>query len=269
MPLDTLYQPPSSASFRGAIKWIVIVSFAVFLCEFVARGFIWAYLGLVPSRILHQAWIWQPVTYLFVHGSFIHWLFNMLTLWMFGRELEARWGTAFFVRYYFVCGLGAALCLLVLMPNLTHPTIGASGAIFGVLIAFALMFPHETLYLYFFLPLKTWQAVALFAVIDIFAGLEGNLSLPTIIVHLGGMATGYLYLKSGEWRYARWSPRQWTISLMNAIRSRRRKPVVLHEVTDDLVKEVDRILEKVLREGADSLTPHEKQLMERYSKRKH
>ena len=195
---------------------------------------------------------------------------------MFGRELESRWGTVFFLRYFFICGLGAALCVILLSPHSSVPTIGASGAIFGLLAAFALVFPDAVLYLYFLVPVKAWQAVLLFGFIELFAGMEGGGAGLGRFAHLGGMVTGYVYLRSRDLVSLRTAAplRRLSDSIRRLFSrmpgvSSKRRPVEFHEVTDDLVKEVDRILEKILREGVDSLTPQEKQLMERYSKSKH
>ena len=106
-------------------------------------------LGLSPQAVFEQLAFWQPVTYMFLtHGGFGHLLFNMLALWMFGTELERTWGTRFFAKYYFVTGIGAAATSLLLSlvrrrRSTTAITIGASGAIYGVLLAYGMYFPHR------------------------------------------------------------------------------------------------------------------------------
>jgi hypothetical protein len=142
------------------------------------------------------------------------------------------------------------------------PTIGASGAVFGLIVAFAMLFPDAVLYMYFLIPLKAWQAAILFAFIEFFAGLEGGGMGIGRFAHLGGMLTGYLYLRlSGGF----------TIQFHNLLRSFKPKPrprVELHEVTDELVDRVDHILDKVLKEGVNNLTPEEKRIMDRYASTK-
>jgi membrane associated rhomboid family serine protease len=269
MAFEDMHRPLSSSGFQGAIRWLIIITGVFLLLQQFAPTFFISRFGLIPAKVLEDFWFWQLVTYMFLHGGIFHWLFNMLVLWMFGRELEVRWGTPFFLKYFFICGIGAALCVLLLSPNSHAPTIGASGAIFGLLVAFALVFPEAVLYLYFVVPVKAWQAAALFAFIEFFAGLSGGGAGLGRFAHLGGMLVGYVYLKSGEWGTLR------RMNPFSQVRegfkrwATRKKPVVFHEVTDDLVKEVDRILEKVLKEGAESLTPKERELMERYSKLKH
>src|SRR5437762_4329470 len=134
MPFEDIHRPLTAAGFRGAIRWIILISGAVLLLQQFFGAPMLEYLGLIPARVIENHWFWQVATYLFLHGGIFHWLFNMFILWMFGRELEVRWGTAQFVKYFFVTGIGAALCVLLLSPHSNVPTIGASGAIFGLLV---------------------------------------------------------------------------------------------------------------------------------------
>ncbi len=269
MAFEGMHSPLSSTNFRGAIKWIIILSGGGLVVQQFIGGPLIAGLGLTPLRVLQHYWLWQVFTYLFLHGGIFHWLFNMLVLWMFGRELEVRWGTPFFLKFFFICGLGSALFVLVVSPNSPIPTIGASGAVFGILTAFAMLFPHAVMYLYFVIPMKAWQAVVLFGLIEFFAGMSGGGAGIGRFAHLGGMVTAYLYLRSGDFFRIRIGGffRGWKSGFKNPFN--RSKTVVFHEVTDDLVVEVDRILEKVLKEGSDSLTPKERDIMNRYSKLKH
>ena len=126
-------------------------------------------LGLTPAAVFGRMWIWQPVTYLFLHGGFTHILFNMLALWMFGTELERLWGSSFFLRYYFVTGVGAGAAMLVasLVPSVfgegmyVTPTIGASGSVYGLLMAFAIFYPTRPLFMFPFpipIPAKVLRA---------------------------------------------------------------------------------------------------------------
>jgi membrane associated rhomboid family serine protease len=259
MAFEDLHRPLSAAGFRGAIKWILIISGLMLLAQQFAGSFLLYYLGLTPVLVLHRYWVWQVVTYMFLHGGFFHWFFNMFILWMFGRELEVRWGTLTFLKYFFVTGIGAAACVLLLSPRSIVPTMGASGAVFGVLVAFAMVFPEAVIYLYFLIPVKAWQAALLFAVIELFAGLEGGGAGIARFAHLGGMLTGYIYIRYG------W---EWKISFKRFFPIRRR-PVEFHELSDDLAKEVDSILDKILKKGVNSLSKREKEIMERYSSLKH
>ena len=262
MPFEDLHRPLSDAVFRGAIRWIILISGVMLVAQQFAGDWLVTYLGLIPNQVTGHYWLWQPFTYLFLHGGLFHWLFNMLIFWMFGAELERRWGTYEFVKYFFITGLGAAACVLALAPHSSVPTIGASGAVFGLIVAFAMLYPNAVMYLYFLVPMKVWQAAVLFAFIEFFAGLAGGGMGISRFAHLGGMLTGYLYLRF--WDASRIQIKGWFRSW-----HRPKRPVELHEVTDELVTRVDHILDKVLKEGVNSLTPEEKKVMDRYAKTKH
>jgi rhomboid family protein len=262
MSFEDLHRPLSNAGFRGAIRWIILISGGMLIAQQFAGEWLVFYLGLIPSQVIRHYWLWQPFTYLFLHGGLFHWLFNMLIFWMFGAELERRWGTVEFLKYFSITGLGAAACVLALSPHSSVPTIGASGAVFGLIVAFAMLYPNAVMYLYFLIPMKVWQAAVLFAFIEFFAGLSGGGMGISRFAHLGGMLTGYFYLKF--WDTSRIQIKGWFRSLR-----RTRPPVQLHEVTDELVTEVDHILDKVLKEGVESLTPEEKKIMDRYARMKH
>jgi membrane associated rhomboid family serine protease len=263
MAFEDLYRPLSNVVFRGAIKWIIIISGVMLVAQQFAGRWIVPYLGLVPAQVIDHYWIWQPVTYLFLHGGLFHWLFNMFILWMFGAELERRWGTVEFLKFFFITGIGAAVCILLLSPHSNAPTIGASGSVFGLIVAFAMLFPEAVLYMYFLIPMKAWQAAILFAFIEFFAGMDGGGMGVARFAHLSGMLTGYLYLRfSGSTSI---QLKGWFRSMIPEKKSR----VELHEVTDELVSRVDRILDKVLKEGVESLTPEEKRIMDRYARTKH
>src|SRR5688572_1522212 len=190
MAFEDMHRPLGAAGFRGAIKWIIIFSGVILVLQQVIGPILIGLFGLTPVMVLQHYFAWQLLTYLFLHGGVFHWLFNMFILWMFGRELEVRWGTPFFLKYFFICGIGAGLCVLALSPTSSIPTIGASGAVFGILVAFAKAFPQAVLYLYFMVPVKAWQAVALFGFIELFAGLNGGGAGLARFAHLGGMLTG-------------------------------------------------------------------------------
>jgi membrane associated rhomboid family serine protease len=197
-----------------ALKAIIAVNVAMFVAGWAIPGLI-EVLGLVPYRLVHQLYVWQLVTYMFMHGGALHVAFNMLALWMFGAELERTWGTRYFLKYYFVTGVGAGVLTVViaLLPFeytqfiYQYPTIGASGAIFGVLLAYGLTFPERPIFLYFVFPIPAKYFVLIVGAISFFSG--GGVAHAT---HLGGIVVGYLFLKSSrihpisevKYRYLKW-----------------------------------------------------------------
>lgn len=202
-----------------AVKALLAINVAMFLLAFVVEGIVMR-LALRPADLFEQFRIWQPLTYMFLHGGIGHILFNMLGLWMIGTELERTWGTRFFTRYYLITGLGAGLTQIVLgiVPSPVanqfyyQSTIGASGAIFGLLLAYALYFPHRTIYMYFLFPIPAKYFVMILGAITLLLALSGEGRGVAHTAHLGGLAAGYLYLKSGrfhpiaevKYRYLKW-----------------------------------------------------------------
>lgn len=199
------------------IKMLVIANVVAFVATFFARE-ITLWLGLSPIAVFTQGWVWQPITYMFLHGGVGHILFNMLGLWMFGVELERMWGTRYFLKYYFITGIGAALTTLMLafVPPFdrsiyTSVTVGASGAIYGVLLAYALYFPTRRMLLFFIFPVQMKYAVMIIGGIALLMSLEGPGGVAHT-AHLGGLVVGYLYLKSGrihplselKYRWVKW-----------------------------------------------------------------
>jgi membrane associated rhomboid family serine protease len=145
-------------------------------------------------------WPWQVLTYAFLHGSFNHLFFNMLGLWMFGSELEHIWGQKRFLQFYTASVIAAALTQL-LVDALLHsptPTIGASGGLFGLLLAFAMIFPNRIILLFFVLPMKAKWLVALYGVLELYQGVYVMNSGVAHFAHLGGMLGGLLMLR--YWR---------------------------------------------------------------------
>ncbi|HAY33095.1 MAG TPA: rhomboid family intramembrane serine protease [Ignavibacteria bacterium] len=139
---------------------------------------------------------WQIFTYMFLHGGFFHLLLNMFALWMFGVELENMWGQKRFLYYYFLCGVGAGLCNLLIAPMFTSvgPTVGASGAVYGILVAFGYLFPNRSIYIYGILPVKAKFLVIFYMLLEIFAVAGGQESNIAHIAHLGGGLVGLIYM---------------------------------------------------------------------------
>jgi len=194
--------------FPPVIKWLFISNIAawllmdILLAPFRIGGFplggsfgiLGYYLSLWPLG--ENFWPWQLFTYMFLHGGFLHLLFNMLALWMFGMELENSWGSKKFLVYYLLCGLGAGIANLIVAPliGLSAPTVGASGAVFGILIAFGMLFPQRPIYIYFLLPIPAKYFTAGYIGLELFYGVAGTADGVAHFVHLGGAAVGFVYM---------------------------------------------------------------------------
>ena len=194
-----------SGHFPPGVKWLLISNIAIFVVYFLDDRSGWgepfAALGLVPRHVLEIWGAYQLLTYMFVHSprGFEHILFNMFALWMFGADLERTWGTRRFLRYYFLCGIGAGLCVVV--GNLLYGTpdtrtIGSSGAVYGVLLAFGLLFPDTVVLFSFLFPIKAKYFVMIIGAIAFLSSLGATGGGVSHVAHLGGMIFGYFYLKS-------------------------------------------------------------------------
>jgi membrane associated rhomboid family serine protease len=208
-----------------AVKALIIANVVAFLAA-LAVPEMTLRLGLQPEAVLGGA-LWQPLTYMFLHGGVSHILFNMLSLWMFGVELERMWGTAFFTRFYLVCGVGAAATtlLLSLLPGSLGQslyfslTVGASGAIYGLLMAYALYFPHRIIYYIVFpMPVKVYVIIA--GALSFMSAIGGPGDGVAHATHLGGLAVGYLDLKGRRLRLG--SELQYRLNRWRIDRMRRR-----------------------------------------------
>ncbi len=202
-----------------AIKVLVIANVGAFLLSLIVPA-ITLSLGLRPADVVENLQLWQPLTYMFLHGGIFHILFNMLALWMFGVELERMWGSRFFTKFYFIAGGGAALTTMLMSftpfafaDQLYYSlTIGASGAVYGVLLAYARYFPHRPIYLYFVFPIPAKYFVMIIGGISLLSAMSGPGGGIAHATHLGGLVAGYLYLKGGrmhllselQYRYLKW-----------------------------------------------------------------
>jgi len=176
------------------IKNLMIVMGAVFLLQTLVSSSINVYLGLVPVLVWKKYFLWQLFTYIFLHGGFTHLLFNLLALYMFGGELESYWGSRKFLKYFFFCGIGAGLCTVLITPYQFIPIIGASGAIYGILLAFGWLFPNRLIYIYFLVPIPAKYFVIIFGLIELFASMAGTGGGVAHLTHLGGLVFGILYM---------------------------------------------------------------------------
>ncbi len=186
------------------VKALITINIGVFVLQFLTSrllgsNFIDVTFGLVPNSVTEHLTLWQFVTYMFLHGGFFHIFFNMLTLFMFGNELERYWGTPRFLNYYFVTGIGAGICSWIVAPHSGAVVIGASGAIYGLLLAYGLTYPNRIVYVNFLLPIKVKWLVLIMGAMAFLSSLGGAESGVANIAHLGGMVIGYLFLKGKDW----------------------------------------------------------------------
>jgi membrane associated rhomboid family serine protease len=205
---------PLSTALKALIGANVAVFFAQTFVPLLTDVF-----GLQPSAVVH-GWLWQIVTYMFLHGGLLHILFNMLALWMFGTELERLWGTPYFLRFYFVTGIGAGI-LTVLFSLLPFDVgrqvfysnvIGASGAIYGLLLAYGLYFPDRPIYMYLVFAIPARYAVLIMGAIAFYSSVSGTGGGIANATHLGGLLVAYLFIKGTrmhplaevKYRYLKW-----------------------------------------------------------------
>ena len=199
---------PSSYSFgpgtpSTAIQVLIGVTVAAFFVQLIVPA-VTDVLGLVPFLTLRRLWLWQPLTYMFLHGGVFHILFNMLAVWMFGTELERIWGTRRFVRFYLVTGVGAGVVTVVfsLLPLdvaqslYRSNVIGASGAVYGLLLAYGMYFPDRPIYLYMLFPIPAKIFVVVMGLIAFYASLSNPGGGVANATHLGGLLVGYALLKT-------------------------------------------------------------------------
>ncbi len=266
------HEPMSYRRLPPALKSLIIANVAVFIVATLVGNSFFELFGLVPHRVLADRWVWQPLSYLFVHGSIMHLLLNLFALWMFGVPVETQWGSKDFLKYYFICGLGAAAASVILSPHSMNPVIGASGAIYGLLVAFAMLYPDAVVYLYFLIPVKAAHVAILFGLVEFFAGATHATPGIARFAHLGGMITGYLYLRwwwvlkikvKSLWRDS-FSGSAIRPGIRRTATSSQQKPAPKEEAGSSM-GEIDKILDKILVSGIDSLTEEEKAIMRRYS----
>lgn len=205
-----------------ALKALLIANVAIFFLQAVVPG-LEQYLALSAAQVADLQ-VWRLVTYMFLHVGIAHILFNMLALWMFGTELERLWGTRFFLKYYFVTGVGAAVLTVIgsmTLPFLGSlyeaPIVGASGAVYGLLLGYGLAFPSRTVYMYFVFPIPAKYFVIIMGAIAFFSSIQPANGVAHI-THLGGLLVGYLYLRglrrmrTSPWAEVKYRYLKWKIN---------------------------------------------------------
>ena len=242
--------------FTEAIKVLIWINVGLFALKFISQSQI--DLARIFGLSSNTVWpmIWQPVTYMFIHGDVFHVLINMFVLWMFGSEMESIWGRKQFLRYYFLTGIGSGLIWLLFNSGQSYAVlIGASGAIYGILLAYGMMFPNRTVYLYFMIPIKVkWFVIFLGAVA--FLSSFNNHSNISHVTHLSGMVIGFVYLRYyWRWKDFRFSIYKQLEEFRSSIGSRKDQQKI------EMQQKVDQLLDKINESGYGSLTDEEKDLL--------
>ena len=295
---SSYYRPSLFGGFRffpPVIKYLLIINAATFLLVVFVGNFRFGdlYFGYILTAIFalfpwgEGFYPWQLFTYMFMHGGIGHLFFNMFALWMFGMELENVWGSKRFLTYYLLCGVGAGLANLFVAPLFTTPapTVGASGAVYGILLAFGLMFPNRPIFLYFLLPIKAKYFVTIFLAFEMFYGVTGTSDGVAHFAHLGGAAVGFVLLNMNWDRFPLFT---WWDNMRSTLwpkerhggRYRKRQDEVteariydIRDVEGDRDKEgisqerIDEILDKISKGGYQSLTEEEKRILFEASKK--
>jgi rhomboid family protein len=257
------------------VKRLLIANSGVFLLMVVVppgvRMALVDWFSFQPQKVLTQPW--GMVTYMFLHGDFWHLLVNMLGLFFFGAPLEERWGSREFLKYYLICGLGGALFSFVFAFN--AGVLGASGAVFGVMLAFAMNWPDALIYIFGIFPIKAKWLVGIFVVFNLLNAFisvrDGVSDRVAYFAHLGGFAVGWLYMKLdfrtsaffGKLKRLLNRPRLTVVSGSPP----EHKPGPRRRVDERVYDDVDKVLDKISTQGIASLTPEERRLLDEVSKR--
>jgi membrane associated rhomboid family serine protease len=229
----------------------------------------WRYLALIPGAILAQPW--GVFTYMFVHGGFWHLAFNMLGLFFFGPRLEDQLGGKSFLALYFLSGLGGAVFSFLFARY--GAVVGASGAVFGVLLGFAYFWPRERIYIWGILPVEARWLVIVLAAMALYSGFSGAGAGVAHFAHLGGFAAGYGYLRWRKRKYlAQWKPMATPKTELEKVARRstdgeslRRWKTIRFENLHELNREeVERLLAKAQSSGVGSLTSEERAMLDRF-----
>lgn len=263
---------------RSMVTNLIIINVVVYVVDaifFDGR----LMLGMaLKSNLLQEPWnVWQLITYGFAHSpggpgfsrDIWHIVFNMLALWFFGRDVEGIYGKKLFLQLYLSLVILSGLCWLatVYRSDVVIPLVGASGAVFGIMLVYVMHFPHRNIYIYGIIPVKAWFFMAAYLIME-FAALNRQ-DYVAHAAHLGGAAFGFVFYKT-RWTLFTWFPDRLPR------RSLARRPALrLHTPDHDdelLSQRVDEILEKISREGEASLTKEERRVLEdasrRYQKRR-
>ena len=259
------------------VKRLLIANTVIFLLGLgVGQGLLVRWLGFHPTEVI--LYPWGPVTYMFVHGGFGHIFFNMLMLFFFGPPLEAKWGEREFLKYYLICGFGGAALSYLFLPA---SIIGASAAVYGIMLAFAMNWPNAPIYVFGIFPVMAKYLVGFMALVALISAADSTVGGGGVahLAHLGGLIAGFIYLKA-DWRTGK------AIDDIKRAAARRKRQMAIVPGDDGedegpgrrtrrppredaaLYDKVDAVLDKISAEGMSALTEEELRLLDEVS-RKH
>jgi len=248
----------------NGVKVLILINIIIFFLIEISgqRNLIFMTFGLVPHSILNEFKIWQTFTYIFIHGGLLHIVFNMFILWIFGKDLEIEWGKNKFLIFYFICGLGSGFFTFLFNTHSFIPIVGASGAIYGLLVAYGFSYPNRIIYLYGLVPISVKYLILGLGCISFVASISTSQSNISHITHLFGMIIGALYMIIMHNKHIL---HLWYMKLKkNSIQ----KHIIINDDDKEKVKkEMDRILDKINDKGWKSLSDYEEKFLTNSSKK--
>ncbi|MCX7835856.1 MAG: rhomboid family intramembrane serine protease [bacterium] len=252
---------------QDGVKILLTLNIGIFVLSYLLKIDLDQTFGLVPVKVWHGH-LYQLVTYLFIHGNLMHIFLNMMGLFFFGPPLEEHWGTGKFLGFFIGTGVAGGLLSVFLNPNSFIPTVGASGAIYGILAANATLFPNTVIYIYLVIPVRAKWLVLGLGIYEFWMLFSGARSGISHEAHLGGLVAGGLYVLISEKFFGYRLSRRYLRRIVeqrwaSQERERQRK----YEELKRLREEADELLDKVNRKGLDSLTPYERKRLDEIAKR--
>jgi membrane associated rhomboid family serine protease len=260
------------------VKKLMIINAGIFLLQHIFNlffaGAVERIFGLNHVGLLYEFKIWQPFTYMFLHGNLLHLFFNLLALWMFGGELEQRWGKKVFLQYYIFSGIGAGVFIAIMnfivftQYGYAPVTIGASGAIYGILLAYGMTWPNREVLLYFLFPIKIKYLVIAFGLMEFIGTISsatGSGGTISHIGHIGGLISGFIFImykrkKSRISSSNNVSPNGKLNQFLMQERLKRKQQEIDKRIQAKTI--IDSLLEKIAKEGMGSLSHKEKSDLE-------
>lgn len=251
----------SESIYKNIVIKIVIINVVIFLIQMLTQGyqFMTFYLGLIPALVIEKGFLWQFFSYMFLHGGFFHIFLNMYALFLFGVPIEQAWGSKRFIFYYIFTGVGAGIVIFGInvifgLSGYYIPTMGASGAVFGLLLAFGMLFPDTQILLFFIIPLRAKYLVILYGGIELYSlistGGESNISH---VGHLGGLLFGLIYFLITKKHSIIFKAKKYRVKLNKRSHTESEKSINITDKRALLLK----IYKKVREAGIESLTDDE------------